>query len=65
VVVWIADDPPGPNEPKHKRAVRDSVREKQIKQKLTWLTSRVLVEDPLDTKVAGVTATNLPGVGQQ
>lgn len=43
--------------------MRDSVREKQIKQKLSWLTSRVLVEDPLDGKIAGVVAENLRGAG--
>lgn len=63
VVAWIVDDPPRPNEPRGKRAARDSERTKQIRQKLGWLTSRVLVEDPLDTELPDVVAENLPGAG--
>jgi hypothetical protein len=65
VIVWIADDPPGPTEPRGKRAVRDSVRQKEISQKLAWLTSRVWVEDPRNTRLPGVSAQNLPGAGQR
>jgi hypothetical protein len=65
VVVWIADDPPGPSEPRQKRAVRDSERLNRIKQKLAWLTSRVLVEDPLEATIPGVIAENLPGAAQR
>lgn len=64
VVAWIADDPPGPREPAGKRAAHASVREKQVKQKLSWLTSRVLVEDPLETGIEDVVVVNLPGAGQ-
>jgi hypothetical protein len=65
VVVWIANDAVRPNEPLGKRAIRDSTRLQQVKQKLAWLTARVWVEDPLQSEVVpGVTVKNLPGAGQ-
>jgi len=65
VVAWIVDDPSRPTEPRGKRAARDSVRLKQIQQRLAWLTPRVLVADPLAGGVPEVTARNLPGAGQR
>lgn len=65
VVVWIVDDVLRPHEHRGKRAARNSQRTKQLQQKLGWLTSRVLVEDPLDNESPDVIASNLPGAGQR
>ncbi len=65
VVAWIADDAPGPAEPRGKRAVYDSVRRAQIQQKLAWLTTRVLVVDPFSESVPDVVVGNLPGAGSR
>ena len=64
VVAWILDDSPGPREPVGKRAAHDSVRAKQIQQKLSWLTSRVMVEDPFESTIEDTEAENLPGAGR-
>lgn len=65
VVAWIADDAPGPREPRGKRDAHDSVRTALVKQKLAWLTPRVLVEDPRASVVEEVTVSNLPGAGMR
>ncbi len=65
VVAWIADDRLRPTEPRGKRAARDSERHARIKQKLSWLTPRVLVEDPFELGVPDVTVENLAGAGQR
>jgi hypothetical protein len=61
VVVWVADDEVRPNEPRAKRAVRDSERLQRAQQRLAWLTSKVWVEDPLRGRgVPGVDVESLP-----
>jgi hypothetical protein len=64
VVAWIADDRLHPTDPRGKRAARDSERYAKIKQKLSWLTPRVLVEDPFELGVPDVAVENLAGAGQ-
>jgi hypothetical protein len=65
VVAWIVDDPLRPNEPRGKRAARSSERTKQLRQKLGWLTQRVLVEDPFDKGIPDVDVVSLPGAGRR
>jgi hypothetical protein len=65
VVAWILDDPLRPSEPLAKRAARSSERTQQIRQKLGWLTPRVLVEDPFENGVPDVTVQNLAGAGRR
>jgi hypothetical protein len=67
IVAWILEDPTTPAEWSRKRAVREDVRLKQMKQRLSWVTRRVWVASPFDRDpgVPGVTATNLPGAGQR
>ncbi len=53
-----------PSEPGSKRATREDVRLKQMKQRLSWVTRRVWVASPFDPVIPGVTAISLPGAGQ-
>lgn len=65
VVAWIAEDAVTPSEPQSKRKIREDVRLKQLKQRLSWFTRRVWVASPFGSVVPGVTARNLPGAGQR
>jgi hypothetical protein len=47
VVALLAEDASRPGEPSHKRDARELERASRLKQRLAWLTPRVLVNDPL------------------
>lgn len=67
VIALIAEDAARPGEPTGKRKIREDERAARIKQKLAWLTPRVLVGDPLrDPGLMarlGIVATSQPGAG--
>jgi hypothetical protein len=65
IIAWIAEDAVTPSEPRSKRKIREDVRLKQLKQRLSWVTRRVWVASPFDPVVPGITAANLPGAGQR
>jgi hypothetical protein len=65
VVAWILDDAARPGEDARKRAARSSERTQRIKQRLAWLTARVLVEDPRTTTLADVRTENLAAEGHR
>jgi hypothetical protein len=64
VIAWIADDSVRSGETRRERAAHDSVRLSRLKQRLSWLTARVWVEDPFEQGLPDVTVENLPGAGQ-
>jgi hypothetical protein len=67
VVALIAEDAARPGEPEHKREIRKSERANRLKQRLAWLTPRVLIGDPIrDTDLLpklGIAAQSEPGGG--
>ncbi|HEX4417301.1 MAG TPA: hypothetical protein VH165_05350 [Kofleriaceae bacterium] len=67
VVALIAEDAARPGEPLHKRAAKESERMNRLKQRLAWLTPRVVVKDPLrDTDLLGrlgITVNSEAGAG--
>lgn len=67
VVTLLAEDASRPGEPSHKRDARELERASRLKQRLAWLTPRVLVNDPLrDTtklRQMGVTARSSANAG--
>ena len=65
VVAWVADPAVRPSEPLQKRDTWMKTRRDGVKQRLSWLTSYVQVENPFNGRVGDVVAQNLPGAGQR
>jgi len=67
VITLVAEDSLRPGEPMHKREARDLERASRLKQRLAWLTPRVLVSDPLRNAAAleqlGIAAESEAGAG--
>lgn len=67
VLALIAEDSSRPGESAHKRSARESERANRVKQRIAWLTPRVLVNDPLrDTPMLrniGVAASSEASAG--
>lgn len=65
VVALLVEDEARPGEAAHKRQIRESERLQRIKQSLAWLTSRVLVTDPVRAAtIPGLTTRSLAGAGR-
>ena len=58
VVLWLEQDRPGGQ--KERRKAELSLRTKQYKKKLQWLTSRVMVCDQKSSQLRGLEVRNLP-----
>ena len=67
VITLVAEDSLRPGEPVHKREARDLERASRLKQRLAWLTPRVLVSDPLRNATTleqlGIVAKSEAGAG--
>lgn len=67
VIALVAEDSSRPGESSYKRGTRELERASRLKQRLAWLTPRVLVNDPLrDTAMLGrigVVATSEASAG--
>lgn len=67
VVALLAEDGSRPGEPFHKRDARELERASRLKQRLAWLTPRVVVNDPLrdaaKLQTLGVTARSGASAG--
>ncbi len=65
VVAWIEDADLRKEEPIKKRTTWQMERAHRLKQRLSWLTHKVIVASPLDkASQVDVSAQNLPGVGR-
>lgn len=68
LLALLAEDDSRPGETQGKRDVRASERLHNLKKRLSWLTPRVLVQDPIRhagrlQEAYGITAESLPGAG--
>jgi hypothetical protein len=68
VLALLAEDDARPGEAQRKRDVRASERLRNLEKRLTWLTSKVFIRDPIRQAERlrqdyGITAESLPGAG--